>query len=218
MITLDSPGAAHYLSPMSVILAIDTAAPRLQLALLRADGGIDSSIDDIAQGHAELLFGRIATLLARNSLAYGDLTRIAVTKGPGSFTGLRIGLSAARGLGLALDIPVVGVPSLLALSLAGAAGRPLAILLDARRGEAYFEAFPAPGVSAGAPTLLPMLEAQSLVPGGSTVLSSPFVDIARLAAFAASLDPAKYPTDAAYVRDADAKPQHKARIARQGAA
>ncbi len=203
---------------MHLLLAIDTAAPRLQLALLRADGGIDVSIDDIAQGHAEYLFPRLAALLDRNRLAYKDLTRIAVTTGPGSFTGLRIGLAAARGLGLALGIPVVGVPTLLALSLAGVPGRQLVVLLDARRDEAYFEIFAAPGVPAEAPMLLPMAEAQALVPAGTTILSSPFVDIARLAAFAATLDPDGFPPDAAYIRDADAKPQHKARIARQGAA
>ena len=74
-----------------------------------------------------------------------DLARIAVTTGPGSFTGLRIGLSAARGIGLARAIPVVGVPSLLAISLSAPAGKPVSVLLDARRGEAYFQSFSAPG-------------------------------------------------------------------------
>jgi len=206
-----------YLSGMSVILAIDTAAPRLQLAVLRADGSVDVSIDDLAQGHAELLFPRIATLLERNRLAYRDLTRIAVTTGPGSFTGLRIGLSAARGLGLALEIPVIGVPSLLALSLAGRPGLPLAIVVDARRDQAYSQMFLAPGVPTGHPALLPISEARASA-AGIEILSSPFVDIAKLAAFAKTLEPAEFPPDAAYIRDADAKPQDKARIARIGVA
>ena len=84
---------------------------------VRADGSVDVSIDEIAQGHAELIFPRIEALLTRNGVAYDQLTRIAVTTGPGSFTGLRIGLSAARGLGLARHIPVIGIPSLLAISL-----------------------------------------------------------------------------------------------------
>ncbi|RYE86279.1 MAG: tRNA (adenosine(37)-N6)-threonylcarbamoyltransferase complex dimerization subunit type 1 TsaB [Hyphomicrobiales bacterium] len=136
---------------MGILLAIDTVAPRLQLALLRADGSVDTSVDDIAQGQAELIFPRIEALLARNGVSFADLTRIAVTTGPGSFTGLRIGLSAARGLGLARNIPVI---------------------------------------------------------------ESPFCDIALVARFAETA-PAGPPPEATYVRDADAKPQEKFRVARQ---
>jgi len=202
------------MSPSPVVLAIDTAAPRLQLALLRADGSVDISVDDIAKGHAEMIFGRIDTLLARNGLVYADLARIAVTTGPGSFTGLRIGLSAAHGLGLALDIPVIGVPSLQAISLAGEVNQPLAVLLDARREEAYVQRFSAPGVPEDSPAILPMEEARAHAEGKPTILTSPFVDIARVALFSASAEPAQFPPDAAYVRGPDAKPQEKARIAR----
>jgi tRNA threonylcarbamoyladenosine biosynthesis protein TsaB len=203
---------------MPTVLAIDTAAPRLQLALLGAGGQVDVSIDDLAQGHAEILFDRLAALLARNGVVYADLTRIAVTTGPGSFTGLRIGLSAARGLGLALDLPVIGVPSLLAISLAAPAGLPVAVLLDARRDEAYFQAFSAPGLPYSEARILPMADARALAAPGVTLLESPFVDIAALARFAASVDPAAFPPEASYVRSADAKPQENARIARRGAA
>jgi tRNA threonylcarbamoyl adenosine modification protein YeaZ len=198
------------------LLAIDTAAPRLQLALLHGDGDVDVSVDELAQGHAELIFLRIGALLERNGIAYSDLRRIAVTTGPGSFTGLRIGLSAARGLGLSLGIPVVGVPSLLALSLMAPMGRPVAVLLDARRGEAYVQSFAEPGVPTAGPSLLPIEEARKRVPDGATLLQSPFVDIALLANFTPNLDPGAFPPEAAYVRDADAKPQEKARIPRQG--
>jgi tRNA threonylcarbamoyladenosine biosynthesis protein TsaB len=202
------------LNGMSAVLAIDTAAPRLQLALLRADGGVDVSIDDIAQGHAELLFGRLGALLARNGLAYADLDRVAVTTGPGSFTGVRIGLSAARGLALALGIPALGIPSLLAISLGASPGRPAAVLLDARRGEAYFQLFSAPGVPKAPPELLAMAEVRALLPHEGETLTSPFCDIARLARFALKADSALYPPHALYVRGADARPQDKARIPR----
>lgn len=198
---------------MITLLAIDTAAPRLQLALRHA-GSTDIAIDETAQGHAELILPRIEALLARNRVAYADLDRIAVTTGPGSFTGLRIGLSAARGLGLALAIPVIGVPSLLAISLSAPPGRPAVVLLDARRGEAYFQRFAGPGRASGRPRLMPMTQARGRVAAGLNVIESPFVDIARLAGFAAHLDPALHPPEAAYVRDADAKPQGKFRIAR----
>jgi len=199
---------------METLLAIDTAAPRLQLALLKGDT-VDVSIDEIAQGHAEILFGRLGTLLARNATAYADLTRIAVTTGPGSFTGLRIGLSAARGLALALDIPVVGVPSLTAISLTAPAGAPTAVLLDARRGEAYFQRFLTPGAPEAEPRLLPSDAAHVLVPPGISALETPFCDIAALARYAADLAPDRFPPEACYVRSADAKPQHGARIARR---
>jgi tRNA threonylcarbamoyladenosine biosynthesis protein TsaB len=196
----------------SVLLAIDTAAPRLQLALL-LDDRAEVLVEDMAQGQAERIFPAIDELLARNGVAYKGLTRIAVTTGPGSFTGLRIGLSAARGLGLALNIPVIGVPSLLALSLAAQCD-PVVVLLDARRDEAYFQLFSGPGIPVGEPQLLPMDEARRRVPAGAGLITSPLVDIAALARFAAIADPANYPPEAAYIRDADAKPQEKFRVAR----
>ncbi len=200
---------------MSIILAIDTAAPRLQLALLLGDGAVDVSVDDMATGQAEAIFGRIAALLARNGVGYADLSRVVTTTGPGSFTGLRIGLSAARGVGLARGIPVIGVPSLLALSL-GVAG-PSTVLLDARRDEAYFQIFAGPGMAVTPPDLLPMALAQAAMPPDTTLISSPFVDIALLARYGAAADPATHPPEAAYIRDADAKPQTAGRVERTGA-
>ena len=198
---------------MGTLLAIDTAAPRLQLALWREPDSVIARSEDMPTGQAERLFPALAELLAEAGIAYADLTRIAVTTGPGSFTGLRIGLSAARGLGLALGIPVLGIPSLLALSLT-AQCQPVAVLLDARRDEAYFQTFSGPGLAIGQPALLPMAEARARVPQGAALFTSPFVDIAALARFAVTADPALYPPEAAYIRDADAKPQEKFRVAR----
>ena len=196
---------------MGTLLAIDTAAPRLALALLRAGDRLDTAVEDMPTGQAERLFPALDQLLRRAQVTYADLTRIAVTTGPGSFTGLRIGLSAARGLGLALNIPVLGIPSLLALSLC-AECEPMAVLLDARRGEAYFQNFSGPGIPVGAPALLPIEEARRRAP--RHVVTSPLVDIAALARFAATADPALYPPEATYIRGADARPQEKFRVAR----
>ncbi|WDR07039.1 tRNA (adenosine(37)-N6)-threonylcarbamoyltransferase complex dimerization subunit type 1 TsaB [Devosia rhodophyticola] len=199
---------------MYITLAIDTAAPRLQLALLHANGQTDQLIDEISTGHAELIFARIETLLSRNDLGYADLERIAVTTGPGSFTGLRIGLSAARGVGLARNIPVLGVPSLLAISLAATPGVPVSVLLDARRDQAYVQNFSAPGVPLDAARLVPMEGARAGLTADAVIIESPFVEIALLARFADKADPAAFPPEASYVRHADAKPQTAARIAR----
>lgn len=195
-------------------LAIDTAAPRLQLALAMPDGRVDVLVEDIAKGHAEILFDRIATLLDRNSVTYEALQRIAVTTGPGSFTGLRIGLSAARGLGLARKIPVLGIPSLLAVSLTVPSG-PVAVLVDARRGEAYFEIFPEPGIVGTGPRLLPIEAARAAVPEAAQLVETPFADIGAMARFAGAADPQAFPPHAAYIRDADAKPQDGSRIPRR---
>jgi tRNA threonylcarbamoyladenosine biosynthesis protein TsaB len=243
---------------MTTVLAIDTAAPRLQLALLGADGALDTSVDDLAQGHAELLFPRLAALLERNGMTYADLDRIVVTTGPGSFTGLRIGLSAARGLGLALAIPVIGVPTLQALSLLGPPDTPFVVLIDARRDEMYRRDFLGPMRPLGEEDeILPAEQAfrglhpldtdfaepltatpwtrvtYALGSGAAQAALSTgvedleldrpeadrgFVDIAALVRFAATADPAEFPPEATYVRGADAKPQDKARIARQGSA
>lgn len=196
---------------MTTLLAIDTAGPRLQLALLR-DGRTDTLVEDMPTGQAERIFPAISELLARNGTAYADLTRVATTTGPGSFTGVRIGLSAARGLGLALGIPVIGVPSLLAISLTASGAT--AVLLDARRDEAYFQLFSGPAQPVGEPALLPMDEARGKIPAGAALVTAPSPDIARIAAFATTAAAENHPPDAAYIRDADAKPQEKFRIAR----
>lgn len=194
-----------------VTLAIDTARERLQLALVLADGRIESDIAEIARGHAEIIMERIGALLERNGLDYGALGRVTTTTGPGSFTGLRIGMSVARGLGLALDIPVIGVPTLLAISLGHEGARE--IILDAGRSEAYTQHFSAPGIPAGEPRLTPLQEA--LDAASRSAPDTWRVDIGAMACFAATADPDAFPPDPVYIRPADAKPQTRGIVARQ---
>ena len=191
-----------------VLLAVDTAGPRLQLALLR-DGIVETLVEQMAQGQAERIFPAIDELLARTGVTFAELTRLAVTTGPGSFTGLRIGLAAARGLGLALGIPVVGVPTLFAISLGGPAGA-FTVALDAKRGEAYVQSFRAPAAPSDEARLVPVRET-----GGGVIITDNQVPIEALARFATTADPSNFPPDPAYIRDADAKPQGKFRVARQ---
>lgn len=195
--------------PGDLILAIDTSGPRLQLALADAQS-VDTHVEDLARGHAEILFDRIAALLARNSRTYADLTRIAVTTGPGSFTGLRIGLSAARGLGLALGVPVLGIPTLYAMSLSLPKTGPNRVVVDAKRGEAYTQDFAAPGRPASDAVLRPASEARA----GGRHIEADAVDIALMARFAPTADPGDFPPAPVYIRPADAKPQDGARIPR----
>ena len=125
------------------ILAFDTALGACSAALL-SDGLVKSEISiEMARGHAEHLMGQIQKTLDEAKTTFGDLDRIAVTIGPGTFTGLRVGLSAARGMGLALSIPVVGVTNLQALAYSGMNQDVgvIASLIDARNGEAYGQLF-----------------------------------------------------------------------------
>lgn len=191
-------------------LAIDTVRDRLQLALARADGAVEASSESIEKGHAEIIMDRIAALLAAAGTSYAGLDRIAVATGPGSFTGLRIGIAVARGLGLALGRPVIGVPTLVALSLGFPRGATLA--LDARRDQAFLQRFSAPAVPATTLALVPAAEALAARAGEG--FSDPVLDIAALARFAQTADPALYPPEPTYARAADAKPQTRGRVAR----
>jgi tRNA threonylcarbamoyladenosine biosynthesis protein TsaB len=128
-----------------VILALDTAGENCAVVLAKASDGLRVLVrrcEAIGRGHAERLMPMIGEVLAEAGLTYADLERIAVATGPGSFTGTRIGVAAARGLALALGIPAVGVSGLDALiEAAGAESDRLVVAaLDARRGEIYAKA------------------------------------------------------------------------------
>jgi len=128
-----------------VILALDTTAQNCAVALAKTGNGLSILVrraEAIGRGHAERLMPMIGEALAEAGLTYADLERIAVTTGPGSFTGTRIGVAVARGLALALGIPVVGLSVLDALIEATGAKSDGVIVaaLDARRGEIYAKA------------------------------------------------------------------------------
>ena len=140
-----------------ITLAFDTCFGACSAALrLRGPDGIWTIREDyreMATGHAEALLPMIERLVADAGIEFKDLRRIAVTIGPGSFTGARIGLSAARGFKLALGVPVVALTSLMVMAaradalLAGGqfgvarAGAALVACVDARGGNIYAEAF-----------------------------------------------------------------------------
>src|ERR1700716_1556841 len=99
-----------------LILAIDTALDACAACVLDTGAGepIAQESQAMKRGHAEALMPLIARVIKISGIAFASLDRIAVTTGPGSFTGLRVGLSAARGIGLAADKPVVGLTTLTA--------------------------------------------------------------------------------------------------------
>ena len=101
-----------------MILAIDTASTLCAACVWNTDAGreLGRCVEDIGKGHAERLMGVIDIALAQAGITYADITAIAVSVGPGSFTGIRVGVSAARGLALALNVPAHGVTTLSAIA------------------------------------------------------------------------------------------------------
>lgn len=125
------------------ILAIETATPMCSVALKVGDQVLERA-EHSPRGHASLLLPWIAGLLAEAGLGYADLDRIAVGRGPGSFTSLRIGMSIAQGIALAHDLPVVPVSSLATLAESAdpdARHARILALIDARMGEVFIGAY-----------------------------------------------------------------------------
>lgn len=98
------------------LLAIDTSASLCAAAVFDDERELGRSVIDIGKGHAEHLMGVIDGALAVANRSYADLNRIVVAIGPGSFTGIRVGVSTARGLALALGAPAIGVSNLEAIA------------------------------------------------------------------------------------------------------
>lgn len=136
------------------VLAFDTCLGALSVAVRWRDGSgawrLREAFELRSSGHAERLFPMIAEVMDGAGLAFAAIGRIAVTLGPGTFTGVRVGISAARALALATGKPVAGITSLAAMAhraeeLLGeqVAGRQLAVAVDARRGMLYVQSFAA---------------------------------------------------------------------------
>jgi len=208
------------------VLVIDTALGLCTAGVFEVGDtvrtlGLRSEV--MLKGHSERLGG-----LARDAVAeaggFDVVDWIGVTVGPGSFTGLRVGLAFAQGLGAALNRPVVGVSTLDALA-ASASAPDIAALIDARRGQVYARIW-RDGVAEGPPEALSLEQAAERVSGlaaGAVLVGSGAVLIAdaapgaavldlagpspeALARLAARLDPAAAPPKPLYLRAPDATP------------
>jgi tRNA threonylcarbamoyladenosine biosynthesis protein TsaB len=135
-----------------IILALDTCLSACAGAVVRDGRVLAKAVEPMQRGHQERIAGMTANLMGDAGLDFADLDRIAVTVGPGSFTGLRIGLAFAKGLSVALDKPCVGVGVLDLLGLQGGEGSVLAVL-DARAGQVHCRAFEDGSASGPAQTL-----------------------------------------------------------------
>src|SRR3984885_8897645 len=147
-----------------LILAIDTALDACAACILDTDAGelIAQESQAMKRGHAEALMPLIGRVMKASGLGFAGLDRIAVTTGPGSFTGLRVGLSAARGIALAAGKPVVGLTTLTAYAapiVSRNARQPVISAIDARHDHVYFQVVSGDGGALILPRVAPIEEA-----------------------------------------------------------
>jgi tRNA threonylcarbamoyl adenosine modification protein YeaZ len=225
------------------VLAIDTALAACSAAVLdTALGGMVASESvPMVRGHAEALVPIIARVMGRSDFGFPDLDRIVVTTGPGSFTGLRVGISAARGIALASDRPAFGVTTLSAYAaphLAANDGAPVIVAIDARHDHVYLQVFAPGGRILVTPRLASLSDAAraasdtpSRIVGSAAravadrllkTAPAPLVvdardapDIDWLAQMGAVLPEGQSPPFPQYLRAPDAQPQHAAQLPRR---
>lgn len=215
------------------LLALDTSMGNCSAAVASGDGEILASRQAaMARGHAEALMPMLEAAMAESGTRFSDLDRIAATTGPGSFTGVRIAIAAARGFALATGAQLWGTDSLTVMAARAVEdglneGAPFAIAIDARRDSLYFATFDHEGALRAGPLLVHPDEAAAfLTEDIGTVLGSGGAALAGAArvecrAVAPDLQPdavalAKLALKAAgpipdlrplYLRPPDAKPQ-----------
>lgn len=217
-----------------LVLAIDTALDSCAAAVLDTDANklVAQESLPMKRGHAEALMPLLDRVMTAAEIPFGDLDRIAVTTGPGSFTGLRVGLSAARGLALAANKPVVGVTTLSAYAAAPVSENgdaPVISVIDARHDQVYFQVVSGSGGTLIRPRIAPIAEVLDAAQFGAPrlvgnaaqlvadrwpeqdrpveVKQQPAPEIAWVAWLGAAVSPNTAPARPYYLRAPDAKPQ-----------
>jgi tRNA threonylcarbamoyladenosine biosynthesis protein TsaB len=212
-----------------IVLAIDTAGVDCSVALYdSAAGRLLSCVSEaIGKGHAERLMAIIDAALAKAGVKLQAIDRIAVVIGPGSFTGIRVGVAAARGLALALGRESVGVTTLEVLArshLEKHPGQTVVAAMDAKRNEVYTQAFASDGQPLSEPAALSPEETSALVEKFSATATGSWLhqpgnaaadefagrdrfDIAMAARIGAEKTAGAERPKPLYLRGPDAKPQ-----------
>lgn len=229
---LAAQDAARYPLPVRV-LAFETSSRRGSVAAVEDGRVIASRSHEAVDQHAERLPGLLEGVLAEAGWSRGAIDRVAAGRGPGSFTGLRIGLALAQGIALGLGVPCVGVGSLRAMAAAVPAGVQGARVCcaDARRSELFVAVYDALGGTRWPAAALPVLEARTrlarelgaeplvlvgeaaglLDPHGAPALDwyrGEHADLPHagvVGQVAERLEPGQHPAEPEYVRDADAR-------------
>lgn len=183
-----------------IVLAIDTALDACAVAVTRHGVTLAHLSESMSRGQAERLAPMAREAVTQAGIAMCEIGRIVVTTGPGSFTGVRVGLSFARALALALGKPCLGVSTLEALALEDGASGLRAALIETP-GASYFALY-GDGAPIIAPRGIERGEHEALLGGKNALVRGPAVtaNVEALARRAGSLDPALYPPDPTYLR------------------
>jgi tRNA threonylcarbamoyladenosine biosynthesis protein TsaB len=225
------------------VLAIDTALDACSAAVLdMSRGGVTASETlTLNRGHAEALMPLIARVMDRAEIEFAQLDRIAVTTGPGSFTGLRVGISATRGIALAAGKPAIGLSTLAGFAaplIAEDDSTNVVAVVDARHDHVYLQVFGTAGRTLVAPRIATLRDAvRAAVTGPTRVIGSaasllaaawpkgtapPLLvdtrgapDITWIARLGAAAAEGYAPPRPLYLRAPDAQPQDAARLPRK---
>lgn len=217
-----------------LVLAIDTALEACSAAIFDSDREtiVAAETEIMARGHAEASMPLVERVMRDAGLDFFALDRIAVTVGPGSFTGLRVGIAAARGISLAAKKEVVGITTLAALAapyVAAEPNVPVAAAIDGRHRHVYFELYGAQGRVLLSPRIIPVEDAvhaaagaaARLVGSGARMMADlwpdpmhlPSIDERRapdidwVARLGADANAREAPPKPLYLRPPDARPQ-----------
>lgn len=225
------------------VLAIDTALGQCAAAVIddREPEPVAAEAIGMDRGHAEALLPLLDRVVARAEGGFAALDRVVVTVGPGSFTGLRVGIAAARAVGLAVGCPVVGVTTLSALMapvVEGGAAKLVVSAIDARGGRVFAQGIGPSGRLVIEPAVMSVRDVVRALGSGSVILvgsgaaavaadawtvgvdarlhSAPALpDIGWVARLGAAADPDEALPKPLYLAPPDARPQDGARLLRR---
>ncbi len=159
------------MSRYGCVLALDSAMNGCGAAVL-SGGRTVSRMMSMERGQAEQIIPMVEACMAAHGVSYAALEAVAVTVGPGAFTGLRIGLSSAKSFGLSLDIPVYGITTLQALALAHMrrVASPCTVLVESKRTDFYVQGFDGTAHALYDPQALSAENVQRLLPAGGVLI------------------------------------------------
>ncbi len=224
------------------VLAIDTALEACSAAVLDTETGqVTSESLPMVRGHAEALIPLIGRVMAQAQTPFAALDRIAVTTGPGSFTGLRVGIAAARGIALAAEKPVIGLTTLAAYAapyIAHDDKTAVVVAIDARHQHVYLQIFGPGGRTLIAPRIASIADAvraastgpTRIVGTGANMIAAAWPardtmpalvedrrapDIVWVGRLAVAADEGASDPKPLYLRAPDAQPQDAARLPRR---
>ncbi len=209
-----------------LILALDTSMAACSACVYDADAGrvLAANLVPMDKGQAEALAPLAGQTMREAGVVFKSLSRIAVTTGPGTFTGVRIGLAFARGLGISLKVPVIGINSLHAIAANEKSGsHPVIVASDARGNGIYYATFDSAGRELTPPTIVNLADIESALPTETClVLGTAAASVlkhhqhlrgsggdlpvaANFAHLAAHMEPAENPPQPLYLRQPDVK-------------